>query len=43
MTDDPSEIDSTLAQYGDIVYPDKNSIVHRYSHAFNLFKVIIFR
>ncbi|CAL9157220.1 unnamed protein product [Musa hybrid cultivar] len=29
MTDDPSEIDSTLAQYGDIVYPDKNSIVHR--------------
>ncbi|PWZ55950.1 3-hydroxyisobutyryl-CoA hydrolase-like protein 2, mitochondrial [Zea mays] len=29
VTDDPSVIDSSLAQYGDMVYPDKNSIVHR--------------
>ncbi|WOL07027.1 3-hydroxyisobutyryl-CoA hydrolase-like protein 2, mitochondrial [Canna indica] len=29
ITDDPSVIDSSLAQYGDLVYPDKNSIVHR--------------
>ncbi|CAL9758047.1 unnamed protein product [Musa acuminata subsp. burmannicoides] len=29
ITDDPSVIDSTLAQYGDLVYPDKTSIVHR--------------
>ncbi|KAJ6825611.1 3-hydroxyisobutyryl-CoA hydrolase-like protein 2, mitochondrial [Iris pallida] len=29
MTDDPSVIDSSLAQYGDVVYPDKTSIVHR--------------
>ncbi|XP_020596684.1 3-hydroxyisobutyryl-CoA hydrolase-like protein 2, mitochondrial, partial [Phalaenopsis equestris] len=29
VTDDPSVIDSSLAQYGDIVYPDKKSIVHR--------------
>nr|CAB3500197.1 unnamed protein product [Digitaria exilis] len=29
VTDDPSVIDSSLAQYGDMVYPDKNGIVHR--------------
>ncbi|CAN6305926.1 unnamed protein product, partial [Urochloa humidicola] len=29
VTDDPSVIDSSLAQYGDIIYPDKQSIVHR--------------
>jgi 3-hydroxyisobutyryl-CoA hydrolase len=29
VTDDPSVIDSSLAQYGDMVYPDKKSIVHR--------------
>nr|CAD1844873.1 unnamed protein product [Ananas comosus var. bracteatus] len=29
VTDDPSVIDSSLAQYGDIVYPDKKSIIHR--------------
>lgn len=29
VTDDPSVIDSSLAQYGDVVYPDKRSIVHR--------------
>ncbi|CAL9089275.1 unnamed protein product [Musa textilis] len=29
ITDDPSVIDSTLAQYGDLVYPDKTSIIHR--------------
>jgi 3-hydroxyisobutyryl-CoA hydrolase len=29
VTDDPSVIDSSLAQYGDMVYPDKTSIVHR--------------
>ncbi|KAM3403259.1 hypothetical protein ACQJBY_006790 [Aegilops geniculata] len=29
VTDDPSVIDSSLAQYGDLVYPDKTSIVHR--------------
>ncbi|ONK73804.1 uncharacterized protein A4U43_C04F35560 [Asparagus officinalis] len=29
VTDDPSVLDSSLAQYGDVVYPDKQSIVHR--------------
>ncbi|KAL6642726.1 hypothetical protein ACP70R_020907 [Stipagrostis hirtigluma subsp. patula] len=29
VTDDPSVIDSSLAQYGDMVYPAKTSIVHR--------------
>ncbi|XP_078155756.1 ATP-dependent caseinolytic (Clp) protease/crotonase family protein isoform X1 [Carex rostrata] len=29
VTDDPSIIDTSLAQYGDIVYPDKKSIFHR--------------
>ncbi|KAG1362201.1 hypothetical protein COCNU_10G004200 [Cocos nucifera] len=29
VTDDPSVIDLSLAQYGDIVYPDKKSIFHR--------------
>ncbi|KAG2539471.1 3-hydroxyisobutyryl-CoA hydrolase-like protein 2, mitochondrial [Panicum virgatum] len=29
VTDDPSVIDSSLAQYGDMVYADKKSIVHR--------------
>ncbi|KAL6906425.1 hypothetical protein ACP4OV_004026 [Aristida adscensionis] len=28
VTDDPSVIDSSLAQYGDMVYPAKTSIVH---------------
>ncbi|XP_074579572.1 small ribosomal subunit protein mS47-like isoform X2 [Curcuma longa] len=29
VTDDPSTIDASLATFGDIVYPDKNSIVNR--------------
>uniref|UniRef100_A0A7N0T642 3-hydroxyisobutyryl-CoA hydrolase n=1 Tax=Kalanchoe fedtschenkoi TaxID=63787 RepID=A0A7N0T642_KALFE len=29
VTDDPSIIESSLAQYGDIVYPDKTSILSR--------------
>ncbi|KAG0474267.1 hypothetical protein HPP92_013953 [Vanilla planifolia] len=29
VTDDPSVIDSSLAQYGEIVYPEKKSIVQR--------------
>ncbi|XP_042427651.1 3-hydroxyisobutyryl-CoA hydrolase-like protein 2, mitochondrial isoform X1 [Zingiber officinale] len=29
ITDDPSTIDTSLSTYGDIVYPDKNSIVNR--------------
>ncbi|PKA56456.1 3-hydroxyisobutyryl-CoA hydrolase-like protein 2, mitochondrial [Apostasia shenzhenica] len=29
VTDDPSVIDSSLAHYGDIIYPDKNSLVNR--------------
>ncbi|XP_072962380.1 small ribosomal subunit protein mS47 [Typha angustifolia] len=29
VTDDPSVIDSTLAEYGDLVYPDKKSIINR--------------
>ncbi|KAK8919140.1 hypothetical protein KSP39_PZI020929 [Platanthera zijinensis] len=37
VTDDPSVIDSTLAQYGDIVYPDNRSIVHRMEAINNCF------
>ncbi|KAK8660842.1 hypothetical protein V6N13_051750 [Hibiscus sabdariffa] len=29
MNDDPTAIESSLAQYGDIVYPDRSSILHR--------------
>ncbi|XVE97334.1 hypothetical protein REPUB_Repub03eG0010700 [Reevesia pubescens] len=29
MNDDPSVIESSLAQYGDLVYPDRSSILHR--------------
>lgn len=29
ITDDPSVIESSLAQYGDLVYPDKRSLLHR--------------
>lgn len=29
ITDDPSVIESSLAQYGDLVYPDKTSVVHK--------------
>jgi len=29
VTDDPSVIDTSLTQYGDLVYPNKTSIVHR--------------
>ncbi|KAE8668536.1 3-hydroxyisobutyryl-CoA hydrolase-like protein 2 [Hibiscus syriacus] len=29
MNDDPTAIVSSLAQYGDIVYPDRSSILHR--------------
>ncbi|KAL4319336.1 hypothetical protein GQ457_18G003170 [Hibiscus cannabinus] len=29
MNDDPAAIESSLAQYGDIVYPDRSSILHR--------------
>ncbi|KAH7687724.1 Enoyl-CoA hydratase/isomerase protein [Dioscorea alata] len=37
VTDDPSVIDSSLAQYGDVVYPDKKSIVHRLEMIDNCF------
>lgn len=29
FTDDPSVVESSLAQYGDLVYPDKSSIVYK--------------
>ncbi|XVF35676.1 hypothetical protein REPUB_Repub18cG0166800 [Reevesia pubescens] len=29
MNDDPSVIESSLAQYGELVYPDRSSILHR--------------
>ncbi|PSS01075.1 3-hydroxyisobutyryl-CoA hydrolase-like protein [Actinidia chinensis var. chinensis] len=29
ITDDPSVIEDSLAQYGDLVYPDKRSIIHK--------------
>ncbi|CAO2816863.1 unnamed protein product [Amaranthus hypochondriacus] len=29
ITDDPSVIESSLAQYGDLVYPDKTSIIYK--------------
>ncbi|KAL6004934.1 hypothetical protein ACLOJK_005492 [Asimina triloba] len=29
ITDDPSVIETSLEQYGDLVYPDKRSILHR--------------
>ncbi|CAH9107342.1 unnamed protein product [Cuscuta epithymum] len=29
MTDDPSVIESSLAQYGDLVYPDRRSFLHK--------------
>ncbi|GMH11763.1 hypothetical protein Nepgr_013604 [Nepenthes gracilis] len=29
MTDDPSIIESSLAHYGDLVYPDKRSVLHK--------------
>ncbi|XVE71264.1 hypothetical protein DITRI_Ditri10aG0137000 [Diplodiscus trichospermus] len=29
MNDDPTVIESSLAQYGDLVYPDRSSILHR--------------
>ncbi|WVY89558.1 hypothetical protein V8G54_035072 [Vigna mungo] len=28
-TDEPSVVEASLAQYGDIVYPDKGSVLHR--------------
>ncbi|KAM0935630.1 putative 3-hydroxyisobutyryl-CoA hydrolase [Dioscorea sansibarensis] len=37
VTDDPSVIDASLAQYGDVVYPDKKSIVHRLETIDNCF------
>ncbi|KAJ0963074.1 hypothetical protein J5N97_028196 [Dioscorea zingiberensis] len=37
VTDDPSVIDSSLAEYGDLVYPDKKSIVHRLETIDNCF------
>lgn len=30
ITDDPSVIETTLQHYGDVVYPEKESVVHRY-------------
>lgn len=30
VTDDPSVIETSLEQYGDLVYPDKRSALHRY-------------
>ncbi|KAH7574039.1 hypothetical protein JRO89_XS03G0243400 [Xanthoceras sorbifolium] len=29
ITDDPSVIESSLAQYGDLVYPDRESVLHK--------------
>ncbi|KAL1353317.1 hypothetical protein AAHE18_06G230200 [Arachis hypogaea] len=29
ITDDPSIVETSLAQYGDIVYPDKSSVLHK--------------
>lgn len=29
MTDDPSVISDSLAQYGDLVYLDKSSVLHK--------------
>lgn len=29
-TDDPSVIESSLAQYGDLVYPDRQSVLHKF-------------
>lgn len=29
LTDDPSVIESSLEQYGDLVYPDKRSVLHK--------------
>lgn len=29
ITDDASVIESSLAQYGDLVYPDKRSVIHK--------------
>lgn len=29
ITDDPSVVESSLAQYGDLVYPDKSSIIYK--------------
>jgi len=29
ITDEPSVVEASLAQYGDIVYPDKSSVLHR--------------
>ncbi|KAK7377122.1 hypothetical protein VNO80_02542 [Phaseolus coccineus] len=29
ITDEPSVVEASLAQYGDIVYPDKSSVIHR--------------
>ncbi|OMO90704.1 Crotonase superfamily [Corchorus olitorius] len=31
MNDDPKVIESSLAQYGDLVYPDRSSIFHRFA------------
>ncbi|OMO61578.1 Crotonase superfamily [Corchorus capsularis] len=31
MSDDPKVIESSLAQYGDLVYPDRSSILHRFA------------
>lgn len=30
VTDDPSVIESSLEKYGDLVYPDKTSVIHRF-------------
>ncbi|XP_027331824.1 3-hydroxyisobutyryl-CoA hydrolase-like protein 2, mitochondrial [Abrus precatorius] len=29
ITDEPSVVEASLAQYGDLVYPDKNSVLHK--------------
>lgn len=29
ITDDPSIVDASLAQYGDLVYPDRSSVLHK--------------
>ena len=31
-TDDPSVIETSLEEYGDLVHPDKMSVLHRFIH-----------
>lgn len=29
LSDDPTVIEASLAQYGDLVYPDSSSVLHK--------------